>query len=215
MEIIKINSPDKIKEASSIKKIAEAILEGRVLILPTATIYGTSCRYDSIEAIERIYSIKKRDKALPFIILISRISDLKFFTDDISTFAENIINRFWNSKNPVPLTLVFNKKEHLKTSIADSLNTIAIRLAGLKFLRDLIDICGPIVSTSATISGTGNAPRKVDEIPSLIRNNVDFIVDYQSDLPGVESTIVSVTGNKPILIREGKIKFADIIGKIK
>jgi L-threonylcarbamoyladenylate synthase len=215
MKIIKINNPGKTERGSLINKIAKAILESRVLILPTGTIYGISCRYDSMEALERIYTIKKRDKTLPFIILISRISDLKIFTDDISPFAEKIIQSFWNIKDPGPLTLVFNKKEHLKNPIAGSLKTIAIRLAGLKFLRDLINICGPIVSTSATISGTVAAPRKVNEIPASIRNNADFIVDYQSDLPGVESTIISVTGDRPILIREGKIKFTDIVSKIK
>ncbi len=215
MDMIKINNLHKIERSFLIKKIAVAISEDKVLILPTGTVYGISCRYDSRDAIRRIYRIKKRDRTLPFIILISKLNDLKTFTRDISPAAESIINRFWNIKDPQPLTLVFNKKKYLRKFITGDCPTIALRMAELKFLRDLINICGPVVSTSATISGTKKHPVKVEEIPSSIRNNVDLVVDYQSALPGVESTIINVTGGSPVLIREGKIKFADIAGKTK
>ncbi|MEA2015988.1 MAG: L-threonylcarbamoyladenylate synthase [Actinomycetota bacterium] len=214
MNTIKIKDSYKIKRPSLITKIAGAVSENKVLILPTGTVYGISCRYDSRDSIRRIYKIKKRDKALPFIILISKLKDLKIFTSDINPSAKKIIKHFWNIKNPQPLTLVFNKNKNLKNFFSGGRSTIALRMAELRFLRDIINICGPIVSTSATISGTGEHPKKADEVPPSIRNNVDLIIDCQSELPGVESTIINVTGKSPSLIREGGIKFSDITGVI-
>jgi len=211
MNTIKINNLDKNYKLSVIKEIAKFILEGKVVILPTSTIYGVSCKYNNRDAIKKIYKIKKRNTNLPFIILISNLDDLKIFTSKINPTAENIIKRFWNIKNPESLTLIFNKKKYLKKCITSGKSTIALRMAELKFLRDIIDICGPIISTSATISGIKKLPKKIEDIPLSIRKQVDLVVEYQYTLPGVESTIVSVTDNTPVLVREGKVKFNDIL----
>lgn len=214
MNRIKINNLNTDGKPSWIKKIAGYISNGRIVILPTATVYGISCKYNDRSAIERICEIKKRNMDMPFIILISNPDDLKNFTSRINRTAENIINRFWNIENPESLTLIFTKKKYLKNFITGGRSTIAVRIAELKFLRDIIDICGPIVSTSATISGTKIFPKNVGEIPIAIRKQVDLIVEYQSRLPGVESTIVNVENNIPILIREGRVKFKDVSGAI-
>ncbi len=212
MNRIKINNLDKFDRPSVIKKIARFLSEGRIIILPTGTIYGISCKYNDRRAVERIYKIKKRVADLPFIILISNVDDLKILATDINPAAESIIGRFWNIKNPQSLTLIFNKKKYLRKFITGGKPTIALRMAEPKLLRDIIDICGPITSTSATISGIKKFPRKIEDIPADIRKGVDLAVEYPSILPGMQSTIIDVTGNTPVLIREGKVKFEDIIG---
>ena len=214
MDIIKINNLNTAGKFSVIKKITGSISKGRIVILPTATIYGISCKYNNKNAIERIRRIKKRNIDLPFIILISNPDDLKNFTSNINTAAKKIIKRFWNIKNPESLTLIFNKKKYLKNFITGGKSTIAVRIAELKFLREIIDICGPIISTSATTSGIKIFPKKVDEIPAAIRKQADLIIECESHLPGMESTIVSVENDIPILIREGKVKFKDVFKAI-
>jgi len=215
MEIIKIKNLNTATytpvKPPDIKRIARYLSDGKILILPTATIYGISCKYDDRAAIKRIYDIKKRNTDIPFIILISSIDDLKIFTAKINKTAENIINRFWNIDNPQSLTLVFDKKKSLNNFFTGDMDTVAVRMAELKFLRDIINICGPIISTSATVSGEKTFPKKVSEIPSAIRKQVDLIVECTSSLPGGESTIISVEKDIPVLIREGKIKFKDIL----
>lgn len=210
MNTIKINNPDKISKNSA-KEIAKPLAEGKILILPTGTIYGLSCKYNDRNAIERIYKIKKRNKNLPFIILISSHNDLRCLVSDINPIAKKIIKKFWDIKNPKPLTLIFRKRKSLEEFITSGRSTIAIRMAELKFLRDIVDICGPIISTSATTSGTKSYPKEIDDIPVAIRKKVDLIVDYSSSLAGVESTIVDVTGLTPVLVREGKVKFGDVL----
>ena len=215
MEIIKIKNLNAVTytpvKPPDINRIARYLSDGKILILPTATIYGISCKYDDRAAIKRIYDIKKRNTDIPFIILISSIDDLKIFTAKINKTAENIINRFWNIDNPQSLTLVFDKKKSLNNFFTGGMDTVAVRMAELKFLRDIINICGPIISTSATISGEKTFPKKVSEIPAAIRKQVDLIVECTSSLPGGESTIISVEKDIPVLVREGKVKFKDVL----
>lgn len=116
MNTLKINNPDKINK-NIIKKIAELISEGKTVILPTSTIYGLSCKYNDRNAIEKIYNIKKRNKNLPFIILISSYDDLKSLVSDINPVAKKIIKKFWGTENPKPITLIFNKKSSLENFI--------------------------------------------------------------------------------------------------
>lgn len=212
MDTIKINNLDKAGEPSTIKKIARFISEGGLVILPTATVYGISCKYDNKNSLERIHKIKKRSAALPFIILISNPGDLKIFTSRINAAAWCIIDRFWNIKKPESLTLIFNKRKNLKSFITGGRPTVAVRMAETEFLREIIDICGPIVSTSATVSGVKTLPGSIDEIPPVIKKNVDLIVECRSILPAVESTIVSVEDARPVLVRKGKVNFKDVIG---
>ena len=81
----------------------------------------------------------------------------------------------------------------------------------LKIINDIINITGPIISTSANISGQKNiSPKTISGIPHKIRKKVDILLDLDQDLPGVSSTIIDVSGNKPVIIREGIVKIKDI-----
>jgi L-threonylcarbamoyladenylate synthase len=83
-------------------------------------------------------------------------------------------------------------------------------MAGLKAIRDIIDRTGPIVSTSATLSGTMLQPTTLDEVPPEIRQEADFVVDYSSNLGGRESTIVDLTCKEPVLLRQGALDYEEI-----
>ncbi|HEY4696343.1 MAG TPA: L-threonylcarbamoyladenylate synthase [Candidatus Hydromicrobium sp.] len=207
MNTLKINERDKINKNIA-REIAKLITEGKIVILPTSTIYGLSCKYDGRNEIEKIYKIKKRNKNLPFIILISSLNDLKILVSDINPAARKLIKKFWDIKNPKPLTLIFKRNSSLESFITSGSPNIAIRLADPGFLRNIINICGPIISTSATVSGIKSYPKKIADIPAAIRKQVDLIVEYTSPLAGVESTIVDVTGQTPVLIREGAVKIS-------
>jgi L-threonylcarbamoyladenylate synthase len=181
-------------------------MEGKIAILPTSTVYGLSCKYDDRDSIDKIYNIKRRNKNQPFIILISRLDDLKKLASDINPTARKIIKKFWDIKDPKPLTIIFKKNSTLESFITGGSPNIAIRLADTGFLREIITICGPIISTSATISGIKTYPRKIDDIHPEIKKQVDLIVENISSLTGIESTIIDVTGETPVLVREGAVK---------
>lgn len=198
-----------------IRVIAEALISGKILVMPASTIYGISCRYDDRKAVNRIYKIKKRRPDMPFIILISDIVQLEMLVKDLNITAKRFIERYWETKKPRPLTLIFKKSDDRDDNIPGDLPTIAVRMAGLKVIRDIIDLSGPIISTSATISGTSISPKDISAVPSDIREHVDMVVRLKGALKGTESTIVDITGRTPVLIRKGAISFESMIRELQ
>lgn len=214
MRQINIESPENVPE-EIISNIARAIIGEKVVILPTSTIYGLSCRFDSKRALNKIYKIKARDAGVPFIILISKISQLNELTGFLNKDAAKLIDHYWNIDNIRPLTLVFKKSSAVPSFVSAGKPTLALRMAGLKILRDIIDITGPIISTSANISGEKTLPVTIDCIPDKIRGGTDLVVSMGSPLQGSESTIVDVAGSKPVLIREGAVRYKEIMEVLK
>lgn len=196
---------------SAIEKISDLLISGKVGVVPTATIYGLSCVYDNEDAVKKIYSIKKRKSGTPFIVLISSISQLGTLAGEINDPVKKLIRKYWDTKKPYPLTLILAKNESAGSFITGGRSAIAIRMAGLRAIRDIIDCTGPIVSTSATLSGTMLQPTTLDEVPLQIRQGADFVVDYSSSLGGTESTIVDLAGKKPVLLRQGGLDYEDIL----
>ena len=222
MDEIIINETDTGRDFKSkenrdkkIRKIAEYLINGKVLILPSATVYGISCLYDDAMALKRVCDIKRRKYDMPFIVLISDTMQLDMLVKDINATAKELIERFWKIKKPLPLTIIFKGKNNACGNAADSRQTIAVRMAGLKVVREIIDQTGPIISTSATISGIKINPKTIDAIPLAIRENVDMLVRLKDTLMGTESTIIDITSGTPILVREGTISFESIIKILK
>ena len=195
---------------SILEKISDLLISGKVGIIPTATIYGLSCVYDNEDAVKKIYSIKKRKSGTPFIVLISSISQLGTLACEINDPVKKLITKYWDTKKPYPLTLILVKNESTDSFITGGRSTIAIRMAGLKAIRDIIDRTGPIVSTSATLSGTMLQPTTLDEVPPEIRQEADFVVSHFSSLGGRESTIIDLTRKEPVLLRQGALDYEEI-----
>ncbi len=199
---------------------AKYISAGKVVILPTSTMYGLSCSYNNKNALEKIYKLKQRPGNLPFIILISRIDSLLPIVAEINKTADTLIKNYWTDKNSQsyknnqPLTLVFKKNNTVDSFITSGSEKIAVRLDRLEILKKIIDLSGPIISTSATISGTSLSPKNIKEIPEIIKKNADLIIDLSLDLPGTASTIVDVAGSEPVLIREGALEYDKVLDEL-
>ncbi len=211
MDTLVLNRQDSRENTA---RIASALMDGKVLILPAATVYGISARYDDPDALKKIYMIKKRREHMPFIILISKRGQLDLLARQISGQGEKLVKKYWECDPPLPLTLVFKKSDMISAGTTGGRDTVAVRMAGLKVLRDIIDISGPIVSTSANISGQEIRPVSIGDIPLSIRQQADLAVMLDGGLKGKESTIVDVSGRKPALIREGALSFESILGDL-
>ncbi|MGM0368295.1 MAG: L-threonylcarbamoyladenylate synthase [Actinomycetota bacterium] len=214
MEKITIKSLEKI-DINLKDTISKSILDKKIALLPTSTIYGLSCKYDESSAYLKIYKIKERASGKPFIILISNLNQLEDLVSPIDTNAKKLINRFWAGRKKSSLTIIFEKNKDLPPFITAGKGKIAIRLAGLNYLREIIEAAGPITSTSATISGTSTSPDVFKKVPSKILKKVNLAVEYKGRLEGLESTIIDITTNPPALIREGPVKYSQIIETIK
>jgi L-threonylcarbamoyladenylate synthase len=214
MNIIKIKNSRKAS-SETVMDIAGYILNEKAVILPAKTIYGLSCIYNSAPAIKKLYKIKERKSDLPFIILFSKLKSIEKFAREISGSARILINYYWDCEDPAPLTIIFKKTSALEDFITGGKDTIALRRAELKFVRDVIDISAPIVSTSATISQTDTMPLKLKDIPEKILKKADLAVELEEDLIGIESTIIDASGSEIKMIREGAVKFGDVLQKLQ
>ncbi|MHB1253736.1 MAG: L-threonylcarbamoyladenylate synthase, partial [Candidatus Humimicrobiaceae bacterium] len=159
MNIVTIKNSNKaVKEV--VQNIASYILNEKAVVLPAKTIYGLSCMYNSASALKKLYKIKERKNDLPFIILFSKLKSIEKFAEEISDNARILIKYYWDCEEPDSLTIIFKKNAATPDFITGGRNTIALRRAEFKFVRDVIDISTPIVSTSATISQTDKTPHK-------------------------------------------------------
>lgn len=214
MNIVTIKNSSKVS-MEIIQDIAGYILNEKVVVLPAKTIYGLSCMYNSASAFQKVYEIKERKNDLPFIILFSRLISIENFAGSVSDNAKILIKYYWDCEEPQPLTIIFKKNDKLEDFITGGKDTVALRRAEFKFVRDVIDNSTPIISTSATISKTDVKPLKLKDVPEKILKKSDLIVELRKNLLGIESTIVDVTGSEIRLVREGAISFNNILQKLQ
>ncbi|HVO73143.1 MAG TPA: L-threonylcarbamoyladenylate synthase, partial [Ignavibacteriaceae bacterium] len=187
-------------------KIAKRIyLEGGVFIYPTDTIYGFGANPFNEEALERINKIKGREAGKNYILLIKDIENLQKYVELQSERHFDFLLSIW----PNPVSVVLNLNEKTKKILKSE--TIAFRIPNHRFCLKLLgELQMPLVSTS--VNKSSEKPL-ID--PVLIKENfesdVDVIFYSEKKIFVPASTIIDLSGSKPGLIREGKIKFKDLL----
>lgn len=197
MKIIKENL---IEE--NLDEVANAILNGKIVVFPTDTVYGIGTNAYNEKACERIYEVKGRPQYKPLSVLISDISMLKEMVEVISPIEQKLIDTFW----PGPLTIKFKKRDDSLPDIVSSGDGyLRIRLINKGIAYKLIKKTGvPIVAPSANLSGSVTGT-KIKNIVNELGDKVDYILDCGDIENDTVSTIVQVENEKVIVIREGKI----------
>jgi len=189
--------PYKLDQAR-IREIAQALLEGKIVGLPTETVYGLGVVFDNQEAIERLYKIKKRppDKALA--LHFDDIEAAEEMFTVLPPFGYRLIEKFW----PGPLTIVFQSRKGDKK--------IGIRIPSHFLLRTIIKaVRKPLYLPSANISGEKEAT-SAQEIAKVFNGNVDLVVDAGPPVFFKPSTVVDLTYHPFKVLREGVISAQDI-----
>lgn len=182
-----------------IKNAVEILKRGGIIAFPTDTVYGLGANAFDSRAVARIYEIKERPKHQPFPLLIKDTTQISILAEPISEFALFLAGRFW----PGGLTLVLSKSASLPKHLS-SQSTVAVRIPDHTIPMALIQGLGkPIIGTSANISSQPNT-LTVDEVKQRLGDNVDLIIDG-GRCSGGESTIVDITGEVPIILRQGII----------
>lgn len=156
--------------------IIDAFRNGKVILFPTDTIWGLGCSIHNLDAVHRIYTIKKRELSKPFPILVDSIEMLKEYTNNIHPRVETLLTH-----HTYPLTLIYPEAKDIDPPVADVSGSIAIRIVQDSFCAELIRKIGaPIVATSANLSGE-SFPRNFSEISEDIKSEVDLVVAYRQD----------------------------------
>ena len=185
----------------AIKQAGEIIKKGGLVAFPTETVYGLGANALSEEAAAKIYEAKGRPSDNPLIAHIADIDMLAPLVKEIPPAAVKLMEAFW----PGPMTLIFNKSNLVPKGTTGGLETVAVRYPNHPIAQALINASGvSIAAPSANLSGKPS-PTLGEHVMDDMDGRVDMIIDGGMVGMGLESTIIDVTVNPPMILRPGFI----------
>lgn len=198
----------------AVYEAASLIKGGGLVAFPTETVYGLGANGLDKEAAKKIYSAKGRPSDNPLILHIADFSELEELTAEIPEAAVKLAKRYW----PGPLTMIFKKSAVVPFETTGGLDTVAIRLPENKVARELIKRAGvPIAAPSANLSGRPS-PTTAEHVAEDMSGRIEMILDGGAVGIGIESTIIDVTGERPVILRPGFITgemLAEVLGEVE
>lgn len=184
------------------------------MAFPTETVYGLGANAFDASAVNRIFLAKGRPADNPLIVHIADYATLPQVVSRVSPPAERLMQAFW----PGPLSIVMPKSEQVPAIVTAGLDTVAVRWPNHPLAEKLIRLAGlPIAAPSANRSGRPS-PTLAEHVASDLGDKVDLILDAGMAAIGLESTVIDVSGDEPILLRPGAVTLEDleqILGPIK
>lgn len=189
-------------DEEELKKCIETINKGGLVIFPTETVYGIGANAYNEEAVRKIYEVKMRPDEKPLSIMVSSIDEISKYAIISNEIEEKIIKKYM----PGPITIVLKKKPGVFDYISSGKDTIGIRIPDNEIiLKILKEAKLPIVAPSANISGKPSGII-LSEILKDFDGKVDICIDGGKAKLSEPSTIVKVVDNKPVILRQGRIK---------
>lgn len=180
---------------------AKLIREGRLVAIPTETVYGLGANGMDAGAVLHIFEAKGRPQDNPLILHISEPREMENICHDIPQAAWLLAERFW----PGPLTMVLPVRDNVPKRTTAGLDTVAVRCPKTAATRELIRLAGvPVAAPSANRSGKPSTTTAAHVLHDM-DGRIDAILDGGACEVGVESTIVDLTGERPRLLRPGGI----------
>jgi len=201
MKIFEISESNLKASKKEIETAKKMILDGKVILCGTDTLYGLSTNALDKNAIEKIYSIKERDPNKPISISLGEKDQIENYVH-VDEIAKKIIEKFM----PGPITVILKKKDIIPDILGK--DDVGVRIPDNDVIRKIAIV--PLTTTSANISGK-TAPASLEEVDPIVKEKVDLIINTGPCKYKVQSTIVKVINGKIELIREGKIPFEEIL----
>jgi L-threonylcarbamoyladenylate synthase len=200
--VIEMNLYDfktKINE-NELNNCAIDLQKGKIGIFPTETVYGIGADATNEEAVKSIFIAKGRASDNPLIIHIANFDDLNDYIEKPNQIEQKLMEFM-----PGPITIVFKKKNTIPNIVTANLPTVCVRMPDNEIAKKLIEKTGhPIAAPSANISGKPSGTN-INDIYDEFKDKVAFIIDGGPTKIGLESTVVKVENNVPIILRPGKI----------
>ena len=189
-----------------VEKGISILRKGGLVAYPTDTVYGLGASASLPEAVARVYAVKQRPRTMPLPLLVADRSQISRLADPVPEIAWLLIERFL----PGALTIVLPRSASASDVLTAGERTIALRIPAHPVPIALIEGLGsPIVGTSANLSGQPSA-LTADEVRSQLGGSVELVIDGGPCPGGKESTVVDVTGQMPVLLREGAISAEEL-----
>ncbi|SHJ65358.1 L-threonylcarbamoyladenylate synthase [Paramaledivibacter caminithermalis] len=192
---------------------AEILKNGGTVIFPTETVYGLGANALDEKAVKKIFEAKGRPSDNPLIIHIAKAEDINDLITDLPQKSKELIDKFW----PGPLTLIFKKSSIVPKIVTGGLDTVAIRIPAHPIARLLIELAEvPVAAPSANLSGKPS-PTKGQHVIDDLKGRVDAIICGGDTTVGVESTVLDITSDIPMILRPGgvtKEELEKVVGRV-
>ena len=180
---------------------ANLIKSGKVVGIPTETVYGLGADAINPQAVKAVFAAKGRPADNPLIVHICSMRTVRILAHDVPKLFYSLAERFW----PGPLTMIVAKNNMVPYETSGGLDTVAIRMPAHPVMRSLIALTGPIAAPSANISGYPS-PTTAEHVLKDMNGKIPAIIDGGSCSFGVESTVISFDDNNTVrILRPGSI----------
>ncbi len=200
-------------DRSIIEEAASILRAGGLVAFPTETVYGLGADALHEEASGKIYAAKGRPSDNPLIVHIADETQLAPIVQTVPEKAKALMKAFW----PGPLTIIFRKSDVVPRGTTGGLDTVAVRMPEHKIALELIRVSGlPVAAPSANTSGRPS-PTNASHVYEDLNGRIDMIIDGGTVGIGIESTIIDVTCEPPMILRPGYItkeKLERVIGPV-
>lgn len=202
-----------LASTASIEEAARLLGAGGVVAFPTETVYGLGAIATDPDAVRRIFAVKGRPADNPLIVHVADLDQVSDLTSAFDARARRLADRFW----PGPLALVLPRAPAVPDVVTAGLDTVAIRMPDHPVALALLRLTGPLAAPSANRSGRPS-PTRAGHVVDDLGDAVELVLDGGPCRVGVESTVVDLSGDAPLVLRPGGItveELREVLGSVQ
>jgi L-threonylcarbamoyladenylate synthase len=196
------------------EEAAGALRAGKLVALPTETVYGLGGNAFDPRAVAQIFAVKERPTFDPLIVHVASVAQVPMVAAEFPPLARRLAENFW----PGPLTLVLPKTEKVPALVTSGLPTVAVRIPDHPLMQRVLELAEvPIAAPSANRFGR-LSPTCVEHVLDQLGERIDLVLDGGPCRIGVESTILQIQGDSAVQLRPGGISIeslSEVIGPVK
>lgn len=192
---------------TDIARAANLLKEGKLVGVPTDTVYGLAGHALMTDALQNIFKVKNRPQDKPLIAQVDDLEKARPFVRDIPNQARTLAEKYW----PGALTLIFNAQDNVSPVMLSNGKTMGIRVPDHEMTLELLrQLDFPLAVTSANLNGQPS-PTTAEEVNAQLGDRIEYILDGGPSHHGLESTIVAFENKKPVILRPGAISEDEIL----
>ena len=189
-------------------KIENTLAAGGAVVLPTETVYGLFAQALNQEAVERVYELKRRPRNKALNLNVASLEEIYAFSKNQPCYLEQLYQAFL----PGPLTIILQANDRVPAWINSAMETVGFRIPNHPVTLDLIRKYGPLIGPSANLSGKASGT-SFQQIMMGFQEEISGVEDDAS-LTGQDSTILDLSGEKALILRQGAITREDILAQV-